>query len=376
MQATPETLSLLANYLSSTVSPDAHARRGAEESLRQAESQPGFLLLVLDLVKVDSVEMMIRQAGGVYFKNTVKRLWSGEEETQISAMDKAAIKSQLVPLMISLGTPQTAKLQSQIGEGLSYIASLDFPNDWEGLCDELVNSLSPDNFVINNGVLATAHSIFKRWRSQFRTNELYSEINFVLSRFCEPYYQIFQHVDKLLQAPSASLPPKSSLPLLSQTLLSLIQLFHDLSSQDLPPFFEDHMSEFMGGDQPGWLRKYLDWETEELKGDEDDETPGPLQKIRSSICEIAELYAQKYSDVFTQLGSFVDGVWNMLTRVGSGTREDVLVSRALRFLSVVVKMGNHRAMFSAPETLAAFCEKIILPNMAIRGKLSKYLMRL
>ncbi|WVN85455.1 uncharacterized protein L203_100601 [Cryptococcus depauperatus CBS 7841] len=366
MQATPETLSLLANYLSSTVSPDAHARRGAEESLRQAEGQPGFLLLVLDLVKVDSVEMMIRQAGGVYFKNTVKRLWSGEEETQISAMDKAAIKSQLVPLMISLGTPQTAKLQSQIGEGLSYIASLDFPNDWEGLCDELVDSLSPDNFVINNGVLATAHSIFKRWRSQFRTNELYSEINFVLSRFCEPYYQIFQHVDKLLQAPSASLPPKSSLPLLSQTLLSLIQLFHDLSSQDLPPFFEDHMSEFMGGDQPGWLRKYLDWETEELKGDEDDETPGPLQKIRSSICEIAELYAQKYSDVFTQLGSFVDGVWNMLTRIGSGTREDVLVSRALRFLSVVVKMGNHRAMFSAPETLAAFCEKIILPNMAIR----------
>lgn len=84
------------------------------------------------------------------------------------------------------------------------------------------------------------------------------------------------------------------------------------------------MIEFMGGDQPGWLRKYLDWEVEELKGDDDDEAPGPLQKIRSSICEIAELYAQKYSDVFTQLGSFVDGVWNMLTRVDTSTREDVV----------------------------------------------------
>ncbi|OXB34588.1 importin-alpha export receptor [Cryptococcus neoformans] len=366
MQATPETLSLLTNYLSSTVSPDAHTRRSAEESLRQAEGQQGFLLLVLELVKADSVNMVVRQAGGVYFKNTVKRLWSGDEETQINPADKAAIKSQLVPMMIALGTPQTSRLQSQIGEGLSHIASLDFPGEWEGLCDELVNSLTPDNFVINNGVLATAHSIFKRWRSQFRTNELYSEINFVLSRFCEPYYRLFQHVDQLLGMPPASLPTNSSILLLGQTLLLLIQLFHDLSSQDLPPFFEDHMTEFMGGDQPGWLRKYLDWEVEELKGDDDDEAPGPLQKIRSSICEIAELYAQKYSDVFIQLGSFVDGVWNMLTRVGTSTREDVLVSRALRFLSVVVKMGNHRAMFAASETLNAFCEKIILPNMAIR----------
>ncbi|OCF55372.1 importin-alpha export receptor [Kwoniella mangroviensis CBS 10435] len=362
MQATPETISALSTYLSSTVSPDAHARRSAEDSLRQGETQQGFLLIVLQLVKSNEVDMIVRQAGGVYFKNAVKRLWSGEEETQIAPADKEAIKSQLVPIMISLGTSQTAKLQSQIGEGLSHIATLDFPAEWEGLCDELINSLTPDNFVINNGVLATAHSIFKRWRSQFRTNELYSEINFVLSRFCQPYYQLFQHVDQLLQSPNpASLPPNSSLQLLSQTLILLVQLFHDLSSQDLPPFFEDHMDEFMG-----WLRKYLDWEREELKGDEDDEAPGPLQKIRASICEISELYAQKYSDVFTQLGTFIDGVWNMLTRIGAGTRDDVLVSRALRFLSVVVKMGNHRAMFQAPETLNAFCEKIILPNMAIR----------
>ncbi|WVN87912.1 uncharacterized protein L203_103109 [Cryptococcus depauperatus CBS 7841] len=78
---------------------------------QNAEGQPGFLLRVLDLVKA--------------------------EATQISAMDKAPIKTQLVPLMISLGTPQTAKLQSQIGKGWGYIISLDFPDDWEGLCDEL-----------------------------------------------------------------------------------------------------------------------------------------------------------------------------------------------------------------------------------------------
>ncbi|CAD6568832.1 MAG: importin-alpha export receptor [Tremellales sp. Tagirdzhanova-0007] len=357
MQANPESLKFLSQTLISTVASDASTRRAAEDALRQGEPQPGFLLLVLELVRSDGVDMDVRQAGGVYFKNA---------EVQISLEDKAAIKSQLVPVMIALGNPPTSRLQAQIGEGLATVAEKDFPDEWGGLVDELVASLSPDNFVINNGVLATAHSIFKRWRAQFRSDKLYSEINFVLSRFCQPYYELFGHVDRLLSAPSTS-TTNASPALLAQSLLLLVQLFHDLSSQDLPPFFEENLNTFMGdpsvgngGD--GWLRKYLSWESDELMGDVDDEAPGPLQKIRASICEITELYSQKYLDAFPQLGSFVNGVWNMLTTVGPGTREDV----ALRFLSVVVKMGSHREMFAAPDTLRAFCEKIILPNMSIR----------
>jgi exportin-2 (importin alpha re-exporter) len=33
-------------------------------------------------------------------------------------------------------------------------------------------------------------------------------------------------------------------------------------------------------------------------------------------------------------------------------------------------MGNKSDLFSAPETLKAFCDRIILPNIAIRSKLS------
>jgi hypothetical protein len=43
-----------------------------------------------------------------------------------------------------------------------------------------------------------------------------------------------------------------------------------------------------------------------------------------------------------------------------------LVAAALRFLSVVVKMGSHREMFAAKETLNVFCQQIILPNMSLR----------
>lgn len=144
-----------------------------------------------------------------------------------------------------------------------------------------MGSLSPDNFVVNNGVLATAHSIFSRyalaslsheilklssrWRSQFRTDRLFSEINFVLDRFCEPYFQLFGHVDTLLASQTLDAATQQSL---ASKILLMVELFHDLSAQDLPPFIEDHMRDFMGGGgKEGWLRKYLSWETPELKGD-------------------------------------------------------------------------------------------------------------
>ncbi len=48
-----------------------------------------------------------------------------------------------------------------------------------------------------------------------------------------------------------------------------------------------------------------------------------------------------------------------------------LVSKALGFLSVVVKMNSNSELFSAPETLKAFCERIILPNITMRSECQK-----
>lgn len=79
MQADASTLSALSSALTATVSPDAPTRRAAEDQLRSGEQQPGFLLLVLQLVHSQEADMVVRQAAGVYFKNAVKRLWEPEE---------------------------------------------------------------------------------------------------------------------------------------------------------------------------------------------------------------------------------------------------------------------------------------------------------
>lgn len=151
MQATPETLQLLSTTLTATVSPDSSTRKQAEEQLRNGEAQPGFLLLILELVRSDGVDMVVRQAAGVYFKNATKRLWEPEEVSRevlgvpstdnqggpsvINEGDKDRIKALLVPTMIHLARPQTTLLQAQIGEGLASVASHDFPDQWDSLVD-------------------------------------------------------------------------------------------------------------------------------------------------------------------------------------------------------------------------------------------------
>lgn len=201
----------------------------------------------------------------------------------------------------------------------------------------------------------------------FRSDALFIEIKLVLDKFCGPYLSLFQQTDQLLSSPSLT-PEQHSL--LLKTLLLLLQIYYDLNSQDLPEFFEDRLPEFMA-----LLLKYLDYTPTGALApppdDDDDEESDAteLEKIKAEVCEIARLYSLRYLDAFGEggfLGPFVERTWGLLTRLGKGVKYDILVSKATGFLGVVVKMPSQRALFESQQTLEAFCEKIVLPNMTLR----------
>lgn len=118
----------------------------------------------------------------------------------------AAIKDELIGLMISV----PPSIQAQLGEAIGVIADSDFWERWDTLVDvsglfgpflpvsntdyeqDLVARLRPDSPVTNNGVLQVAHSIFKRWRPLYRSDELYTEINHVLSKFGRPFLSLLE----------------------------------------------------------------------------------------------------------------------------------------------------------------------------------------
>ena len=131
-----------------------------------------------------------------------------------------------------------------------------------------------------------------------------------------------QRTDELLSSPQA-LPSPQDPKTLSRTLLLLLQIFYDLNSQDLPEFFEDNIAATMA-----LLHKYLTWTRPELEtsDDPDDEEAeaGPLEKIRASICEIAQLYTQQYLDAFSQMEQFVETTWTLVTGLGKSTKYDIV----------------------------------------------------
>ncbi|KAI9303195.1 Cse1-domain-containing protein [Cunninghamella echinulata] len=151
-----------------------------------------------------------------------------------------------------------------------------------------------------------------------------------------------------------------ALSVLSQSMILLIKIYYDLNCQDLPEFFEDNLSTFSG-----LFRKYLTYENPLLESQDEDEA-GPLEKIKTGICEVIELYSQKYAEDFPQLSEFLPIIFTLITNASQDAKHDTMVCKALGVLTSVVKLESQSEIFSNEATLREICEKIALPNITMR----------
>ncbi|EGN91830.1 hypothetical protein SERLA73DRAFT_100047 [Serpula lacrymans var. lacrymans S7.3] len=339
-------------------------RKQAEQQLDSLVAQPGFLSHILRLILDSSQQHPIRLAGAVYLKNLAKLRWE-EEVAPLPEQDKASLRIELVPAMIVLSGPSDKLIRAQIAESVALIAELDFPLKWDNLIDQLVSSLSPTEYNINIGVLETAHSIFRQWRAHVRSDQLYSEINFVLSRFVDPFLQLFRQSAHIL----LSSPPPPNLALVAQTQILLIDVFYDFTCHDLPPAIEDSHQEFFAP-STGWFHRFLTWDPSDLQGDPDDTLPSLPTQLKTVIFETAELYIKLYPDQLSQsqaVEAFVGGVWQL---VGSGrlpgVADDALVSQSLRFISTAIRSGYYKPLFSSRETISSLIQGVVVPNVSLR----------
>ncbi|KAI8924967.1 Cse1-domain-containing protein [Entophlyctis helioformis] len=342
----------LATCLQQTLVPAT--RKLAEQQLAAGEASPGFAVMLLSLVQSPATDPSVRFAAALYFKNLAKKHWKqidGEQDF-LAAEDRDAIKATIVPLMISV----PSSLQLQLSEAVTIIADNDFPGKWKNLIQDLVARLNLQDLNVNIGVLQTAHSIFKRWRHQFRTDALYLEIKFVIDNFAGPYLEFFKAIDGLIDANSGD---KATLEKLFEILFLLTKIFYSFTCLDLPEFFEDHQNEFMD-----LFSKYLTYSNPLLVSPSDE--AGHMEKVKAMICENIDLFARMYEDEFTRLPQFVQLVWTLLTTTSIEQKNDVLVSRMLAFLTSIIKPVRHRELFNNPATLQSICREIILPNMTLR----------
>ncbi|KAK5108888.1 hypothetical protein LTR62_007690 [Meristemomyces frigidus] len=343
----------IAGLLQASLSADKS--RQAEQSLRAEEAKPGFSLSLLQIVATDDLPQTTRLAGALFFKNFIKRNWVNEEGVhQLPQNEVETIKSELIGLMVRV--PPT--IQAQLGDAISVIADSDFWERWNTLVDDLVSRLTPNDAPVNNGVLQVAHSIFRRWEPLYQSDDLYTEINHVLSKFATPFLQLWQNVD---QAITQHEHDPQVLKAQFSTLDLILKLTYDLSTHDMPPQFEEHLPAIAG-----LLHKYLTYDNPALRTSDDDES-GLLESVRAGVFRVLVLYTRKYEEEFQKhMEQFIGTSWTFLTGLGPEAKYDVVVSRALEFLTIVVGIRKYAEQFNGSDVLSQVTEKVVIPNLSLR----------
>lgn len=355
-------MSDIASLLQASLQPAS--RKQAEQQLHALASQQGFLEHLLTLILNGSYDRSTRLAGGIYLKNVAKLRWE-EDDVPLPEADKAALRSQLVPAMIALSNPTDKAIRAQIAESVALIAELDFPVKWTDLIDQLILSLSQTDYSINVGVLQTAHSIFNQWRAQVRSDELFTEINFVLSRFMQPFLDLCNQTATIL----LSSPAPPNIAIVTQAQIILVDIFYDFTCQDLPPGIEDAHDSFFAP-QTGLFQRFMSWDPAELRSDPDETQPSLPAQLKTKIFEIGELYIKLFPDQLSRspaVEGFVQSVWEL---IGSnklpGVADDSLVSQSLRFISTAIRSGYYKSLFSSRDTIASLVQGVIIPNIGLR----------
>ncbi|KAI5964902.1 CSE1 [Candida pseudojiufengensis] len=329
----------------------------AEKELRSIENESGFSINLLHIIASTNLSLSIRLAGALYFKNLIKRKWVNEDGNYLLPIqDVEKIKYEIIDIMIKLPN----QLQIQIGESITLIAESDFPHKWPNLIEILVGKLSLTDFINNKAILLVSHSIFKKWRPLFRSDELFLEIKSVLEVFVEPFLKLFIELDQLI---TDSKDNEAQLIIYFENLLLLIQIYYDFNCQDIPEFFEDHMNELMG-----IVHKYLIYDNKLLIKTGEDEEVEILIKVKTSIIELLSLYVTRYADVFEPLiQTFITSVWELINNfVTKQPKFDLLVVKALQFLTSIIKIPTYQSLFQSEQSVNEIIEKIILPNIKLR----------
>ncbi|KOC66626.1 Exportin-2 [Habropoda laboriosa] len=306
MELTDDNLLTLREYLKHTLSPDVNVRRPGEYNLFVNENSYLKNLRIFYIIRNTCIPLFIK----IVFVFT---FFEEDSIDRIHAQDREAIKKLIVNLM--LHSPDS--IQKQLSDAVSIVGKYDFPNKWPELIDQMVEKFNTGDFRVINGVLHTAHSLFKRYRYEFKSQSLWTEIKFVLDRFAKPLTDLFVATMNLTQVHANNV---DALIVIYSSLVILSKVFYSLNFQDLPEFFEDNMEV--------WMRNFhtlLNVNVPALQST-DEEEAGIIEQLKSQVCDNIGLYAQKYDEEFQQyLPEFVTAVWNLLTSTGQQPKYDTVM---------------------------------------------------
>ncbi|KAJ5974288.1 importin [Penicillium waksmanii] len=124
----------LRDRIQTTLDPNTSIRQQAELDLKYAESQPGFINALLDILQGEQ-NNAVQLSAGVYLKNRINRGWApiddNPQRAPVPEAEKPAFRERLIPALAS--TPPNVR--AQLVPLLQKILQNDFPEKWPGFLD-------------------------------------------------------------------------------------------------------------------------------------------------------------------------------------------------------------------------------------------------
>ncbi|GAA5795592.1 hypothetical protein HPULCUR_000953 [Helicostylum pulchrum] len=154
----------------STYHPIPSVHKQAELNIRNIESQPGFLPLVLQIQASENLELGARQAAAIYFKNRIQKAWDESKGITITPEDRSIIKQNILLAL----TTAPAAVQVQLAASLNSILTCDFPEKWPTFINELESFMISEEIRIVHVGLIALREVVKvfQWKSMDRREPL------------------------------------------------------------------------------------------------------------------------------------------------------------------------------------------------------------
>jgi hypothetical protein len=141
MDVSSQRLQRTLQLLASIQDPSKGVREAAEGALGQLDLSSGHGIVLTNISLTSGAPNELRQLAAVLLKQYIKRHWIEGEKNYIPPVttddEKRYIKERLPA---GLSEPNS-KVRTAVALGIATIARWDYPDDWPGLLEHLVNSI-------------------------------------------------------------------------------------------------------------------------------------------------------------------------------------------------------------------------------------------
>ncbi|EJW87827.1 hypothetical protein WUBG_01263 [Wuchereria bancrofti] len=350
----------VAECLKRTLEPNAQIRRIAENDLKQMEQLPGFGMVCFELIFGQQTLPAIALASAVSLKNFVRENWNKEKcLVEINDEERSQLRSRALESMLST----SGNIQKQLSQVVCVMGKHDFPEEWPDLITILAQNLTGIDLDKLTSTLYTLDELCKKYRYEVKSNRLWQELVIVLQAIAAPLTDLFAKMIECI--PNKDLMSEAQCRAWIEVTTLITKCFHSLCSQDLPEYFEDHLSTWING-----FMALLRLQIPQMDAGSIDSEANILDKLKCCICEIITLYSQRYEEEVMPFMMprywLIECIWQLLVSIDEKARYDTLVNASLGFLSSVCQRSQYSTIFEHEEMLRTLCEDVIIKNVMLR----------